>query len=102
MTTPTPGDFTWYPRLESFQRESLKNMFDAITKLDLWEWLKNFEMNPNVGFQFDDTPEITLISDETASDGHSGSSFGWCMVNMWNIATLGWSKYYITTLNKNS
>lgn len=102
MTTPTPGDFTWYPRLENFQRDSLKNMFDAITKLNLWEWLKNFEMNPNVGFQFDDAPEITLISDETVSDGHSGSSFGWCMVNMWNIATLGWSEYYITTLNKNN
>lgn len=102
MTTPTPGDFSWYPRLENFQQDSLKNMFDAITKLNLWEWLKNFEMNPSIGFQFDDAPEITLISDETMSDGHSGSSFGWCMVNMWNIATLGWSKYYITTLNKNS
>lgn len=100
MTT-SPGDFSWYPHLDNFQRDSLRNMFEAITKLDLWEWLKNFKMNPSMGFQYDDAPEIALISLETASDGHSSSSFGWCMINMWNIAKLGWSNYYIDTIDKN-
>ena len=94
MTTPTSGDFSWYPRLEDFEKEGLKNMFDAITKLNLWEWLQNFEINPKLGFRFDDAPEITTISNETAYVGYSGASFGWCMVNMWQIAKLGWSQYY--------
>ena len=94
MTTPISGDFSWYPRLEDFEKEGLKNMFDAITKLNLWEWLQNFEINPKLGFRFDDAPEITTISNETAYVGYSGASFGWCMVNMWKIAKLGWSQYY--------
>ena len=102
MTMPNPGDFSWYPHLENFQRDSLKNMYNAITKLDLWEWLKNFEMNPELGFQYDDAPELALISLETASDGHTSSSFGSCMINMWDIAKLGWSKYYTVSINKNS
>jgi hypothetical protein len=95
MTTPSPGDFSWYPRLESFQKDSLKNMYDAITKLGLWEWLKHYKINPNLGFQYDDTPELSSIFREIASDGHSSASFGWCMSNMWRIARLGWAEYYI-------
>ena len=94
MPIPTSGDFSWYPRLEDFEKEGLKNMFDAVTKLNLWEWFQNFEIDPKLGFRFDDAPEITTISKETAYVGYSGASFGWCMVNMWQIAKLGWSQYY--------
>ena len=94
MTISNLGDFSWYPCLEDFEKEGLKNMFDAVTKLNLWEWFKNFEIDPELGFRFDDAPEITAISKETAHMGYSGASFGWCMVNMWKIAKLGWSQYY--------
>ena len=102
MTTPpTYGDFRWYPHLEEFEKEGLKDMFDAITKLNLWVWLQNFEITPKLGFRFDDAPEITTISKETAYVGYSGASFGWCMVNMQMIAKFGWSQYYITIIEQN-
>ena len=101
MTTPNPGDFSWYPRLEDFEKEGLKNMFDAVTKLKLWEWFQRFEINPKLGFRFDDASEITTISKETAYMGYSGASFGWCMVNMWQIAKLGWAPYYTSIIEQN-
>jgi hypothetical protein len=101
MTTPTPGDFSWYPRLKDFEINGLQNMYTAITKLALWGWLKSFKIDPKLGFQFDDAPEIGAISTEIADDGHSSASFGWCMINMMHISTLGWGVYYTTVIEQN-
>ena len=95
MTTPTPGDFNWYSD-EQPVRDILKNMFDAVTKLNLWDWLRDFNPNPEDGLQFSESSEIDAIAQETADMGHSGTSFGYCLGNMSSIAKIGWVKYYNT------
>jgi hypothetical protein len=95
MTTPTPGDFTWYPDEQPI-RDILKNMFDAVTKLNLWDWLRDFNPNPEDGLQFSESSEIDALSKETEDMGHSGVSFGYCLGNMSKIAKIGWTEYYNT------
>lgn len=86
---PDPGNFGPHP-----DREMLKNMYDAITRLDLWSWLQKFTPEKDKGFMFTMTPEIMAIGTETNEMGHSGSSFAFCMRNMEVIAKKGWVTYY--------
>ena len=64
--------------------EMLQNMYDAITRLNLWDWLKSFRTEN--GFIFESTPEIQAISSETSEINHSGASFVFCMRQMEQIA----------------
>jgi hypothetical protein len=90
---PDPGTFA--PHSDHIM---LKNMYDAITKLELWSWLYSFTPEAGKGFMFTDTPEIRAIGKETDVMGHSGASFGFCMRHMEMIAKQGWIEYYRTII----
>ena len=91
---PDPGSFGPHP-----DHIMLKNMYDAIEKLNLWNWLYSFSPEEGKGFMFSFTPEIQLIGIETDSMGHSGASFAFCMRHMEKIAKSGWTEYYRTTIS---
>lgn len=86
---PDPGNFSGHP-----DHLMLKNMYDAITRLNLWDWLQNFTPDEGKGFMFSFTPEIQSITVETDAMGHSGASFALCMRHMEKIAKSGWIDYY--------
>lgn len=90
---PDPGTFA--PHSDHIM---LKNMYDAITKLDLWLWLEKFTPEAGKGFMFTMTPEIMAIGRETDVMGHSGASFAFCMRHMEIIAKQGWIEYYRTII----
>jgi hypothetical protein len=71
-------------------------MWEAITELNLWEWLRTFTPKENEGFMWSRAPEINQIGShpKVDSDGHSGASFAWTMRNMEVIAKRGWHHYY--------
>ncbi len=73
----------------------LKNMYDAITELNLWDWLKTFTPEDGKGFMFTQNNEITqiMLHNKVESDMHSGASFAWCMRQMEVIAKNGWDYY---------
>jgi hypothetical protein len=85
---PNEGDFKGHD-----DEKMLKNMYDAITRLKLWEWLKTYQPEEGKGFIWSDAPEIRRIINETA-EFHSGMSFAWTMRHMDAIAKKGWAHYY--------
>jgi hypothetical protein len=86
---PPEGDFKGHD-----DEKMLKSMYDAISRLKLWEWLKTYQPEEGKGFMWSRAPEISRISNEVISDGHSGSSFAWAMRQMETIAKKGWANYY--------
>ena len=66
----------------------------AITKLDLWNWLAGFTPKRTEGWMFTTHPNIEKISSEMKLfDAHSGASFAVTLQNMKYIAMVGWPSY---------
>jgi hypothetical protein len=71
----------------------------AVDQTGLWDWLKNYEVNPKYGFMFAIEPEINVIGNMMEKDGapyqqaHSGASFGLTMRNLYYIAQNGFEAY---------
>lgn len=86
---PPEGDFKGHN-----EEKILKNMYDAISKLKLWEWLKTYRPEEGKGFMWSRAPEITQIGNAVVADGHSGASFAYAMRHMDTIAKKGWEHYY--------
>ncbi len=84
------GDFTGHS-----DERMLKNTYDAITELELWDWLKYYTPIEDRGYMFSLSREIHRIQQhpKVISDLHSGASFAWCMRNMEVIAKDGWEHY---------
>lgn len=87
-------DFTiLYPKDQAAQ---LQHAYDAVTKLNLWEWFRTFAPHPNEGFLFTQHPNLDLISEALKEDRHSGGSFADTMRIMQLIAkTGGWDAYIV-------
>ena len=79
--------------LQDMEMRMLQDMDAAITKSNMWHWLKTYDPPPAKGFMFDNHPNIKLISSNLQYDGHSGGSFAWTMRNMQYIAKHGWGDY---------
>lgn len=65
----------------------------AITKCDLWDWLKNYKTDENRGFLFSRHPNLDRIHSAMNYYGHSGASYAWTMRIMEEIAKVGWKNY---------
>jgi len=76
-----------YSKLE---RELLTDAHQAITACDLWDWMKTY--TPDKGFMFSSHPNLDRINAAMKYTGHSGTSYGWTMRTMENIAKLGWNE----------
>ena len=87
----TPGDFSVLPISES-TKEMLEDAYNAITRNELWDYMKTYE--PNKGFMFSEpSSEILRINNSLKYDGHSGASYSCTMREMQFIAKHGWKSY---------
>ncbi len=86
------GEFEF---VDEFSRSYFQSAHKAISRCELWNWLRNFEPEKEKGFMFTrDVPELDRIRQELAKDpvnsGHSGSSYAITMRNMEYIAKNGY------------
>ena len=65
--------------MDSYFDKCKDNMMLVVKKKDLCEWLKTFEPDKDKGFMFTNHPNIDIISQAVAHDGHSGASFALCV-----------------------
>jgi len=79
------------------EREYYQNMHKAITRTELWGWLRNYTPPANCGFMMSTTPEMRRINDEASKEyvfgGHSGSSHAFTMRAMQAIAKNGYEAF---------
>ena len=77
----------------------------AITELNLWEWLCNFEVSKKEGFMFSGDNHLGVINTKMESPNapiriaHSGCSFALTMRELQYIAKNGYDNYKILVLN---
>ena len=76
-------------------RPSLKHMYDAITILNLWDFIRQNPPDADKGYMFSNAEEIYQIGNHTLveRDGHSGATFAYAMRIMQKIAHVGWNNF---------
>jgi len=66
--------------ISALMRECEHNMRTQVeASPHLASWLIGYTPPPGKGFQFDEHENVREINQLTASDGHSGTSFGLCL-----------------------
>ena len=83
---------------DNWSRPYFKSAHQAISRCELWIFLKNFEPDSGRGFMFTrDVPELDRLNEEMHKDpvngGHSGASYGCTMRNMEFIAKHGYQAF---------
>ena len=79
---------------DSSDRVMYQTAYDAITQLELWDFVTNF--NEENGFMFSSSPNIGRIISKIEQLGygeHSGASFGCTMRVMQTIGKYGMEHY---------
>ena len=74
-------------------RRMYETAFNAITQLELWPYMRNFQ---GASFMFSDSPEVDRIYEKIENlgyAGHSGASFGFTMRTMEFIAKHGLQRF---------
>ena len=87
MNRFTPLGFTQH------EASVLQDAYDAVTKADMWEYLRLPTTPGKDGFMFNADVELTAINYEMTYTGHSGASYAWTMRQMEFIAKQGWEGY---------
>ena len=79
------------------EREYYQNMHKAITRTELWVWLRNYTPPADCGFMMSTTPEMKRINAEASKEdvfgGHSGCSHAFTMRAMQAIAKHGYEEF---------
>ena len=78
---------------DTHEARLLQDAYDAVTKADMWEYLKLPSTPGKEGFMFNADIELTAINYEMTYTGHSGASHAWVMRQMEAIAKKGWASY---------
>lgn len=99
------GEFN-YDFVSSYSQLYYKSAHKAITNCEMWNWLRNFQVDEDRGFMFTKGVHgLERISEEMAKDpinqGHSGASYGCTMRSMDYIAKNGYDAF-IHKLKSNS
>ena len=84
---------------EESTREMLHNGYQAITILELWNYMK--KNTDSYMYSYNNDPNISIISNkmnELGYYGHSGFSFGWTMRQLQQIAIHG-EDFYMKQYN---
>ena len=92
-----PSDINFWPKVIVYDtdfRKHLLEMADAITSLELWTWLKEYEPESEKGFMFSRNDNLNKIINETQNSGHSGATFAYSMRGMEMIAKSGFEEFY--------
>ena len=89
------GEFEF---VSDWSRPYFKSAHQAISRCELWNFLRNFEPEEDKGFMFTrGVPELDRLSEEMQKDpvngGHSGASYGCTMRNMEFIAKHGYQEF---------
>ena len=71
----------------------LADAFQAVTKADMWEYLRLPSTPGKDGFMFNTAFELAAINAEMTYTGHSGASYAWTLRQMEAIAKGGWEAY---------
>lgn len=71
----------------------LADAFQAVTKADMWEYLRLPTTPGKDGFMFSKDIELALINAEMQYQGYSGASYAWVMRQMEAIAKGGWTEW---------
>jgi hypothetical protein len=78
-------------------RQSIQNGYRTITNLELWDWLRQYQVDENRGFMFSNNSNLDRIGkymeSQPDSVGHSGGSFGFTMRHLQFIAKNGLDEY---------
>jgi len=94
-TTHKMENFTFIRDMHT--RNMIENGYQAVSQLELWSWLRNYEPEDGHGFMFSSSPNLDRITQQMESlpnsVGHSGSSFGYTMRNLHFIAKHGIDAY---------
>ena len=90
-----------YGRLDYVGESLQSDLIDGVCAVDAveggWEWLKNFEVNPNEGFMFSSNPTLLEIGQKMKA-GHNGASFANTMRHRHYIAKHGLAAHRIRIL----
>lgn len=78
--------------------EMLEDMDTAITKANLWDWMKTYEPEEGKGFMFSRHPNLDIIQANSKYGGHSGGSYAWTMRMMEELAKKGWNQFRLERL----
>lgn len=70
------------------EREMLESAYNAVTMIEAWEFLKNYDPPQDRGFMWDSNPHVIEISNKINElyGGHSGASLAFVMRKMQSIA----------------
>lgn len=71
----------------------LSDAYDAITKAEMWEYMRLPSTPGKDGFMFSPAIELAAINAEMTYQGHSGASYAWTMRHMESIAKGGWTAW---------
>ena len=74
-------------------REDLLNMANAITILELWDWMKNNEPPEDKGYAWWGHSNINKIDQTIVKNGHSGATFAHALRIMQYIANNGFDAW---------
>jgi hypothetical protein len=94
-----PDFETVYSEFESMM---FRDAYEAISKCNLWEWLRTYSPEKDKGFMFSEHPNLTSINKAMKFDGHSGASYAITMRVMESIAKNGWETLKSQAQQKNS
>lgn len=78
---------------DAHESKMLADAFQAVTKADMWEYLRLPTTPGKDGFMFSAAIELAVINAEMKYQGHSGASYAWVMRQMEAIAKGGWTAY---------
>ena len=80
---------------EEHTRRMLKQAYDTITRINMWNYLHNYAVDETLGFQWSQDTYLKYITDEieNVSRCHSGASMSYTMRNMHCIAMHGIAYY---------
>lgn len=78
---------------DSHEAMLLQDAYDAVTKADMWDYLRLPSTPGRDGFMFSPAIELAAINAEMTYGGHSGASYAWVMRQMEAIAKRGWTAY---------
>ena len=74
-------------------KEILVDSYNAITKLNLWEWMRTEEPPAECGYMFWDHSNMQKLYSQPGVNQFSGAVMGYGMRNMQYIAQNGWSDF---------
>jgi hypothetical protein len=91
---PAAGTFDWMKDRHSAQM--VESAYRAVSSVEGWEFMKTYVPEAGKGFMFSTPPpRMQQINDKIYElyDGHSGSSYGWTMRQIEDIAKKGWEAW---------